>query len=146
MSGRNQVDFTDDHAKIRDAITHMIPTPAGAYDPTTEHDCLQISYYQADLIQNKNDSQALAAATEDAVACAIVQRDSSGQRISAGGASTTAAGQYVGCDHGGGSVNAGQINTQYAVRRLTEVVRRVSALPGPTQHRAGFAGIPYFDV
>src|SRR5580658_5599677 len=78
VSGRNQVDFTDDHAAIRDVITHMISTPAGAYDPTTEHDCLQISYYQADLIQNKNDSQALAAATEDALACAIVQRVSTG--------------------------------------------------------------------
>src|SRR5271156_6373189 len=71
VSGQNQVDFTDDHAKIRDAITHMIATPMGAYDPATQHDCLQITYYQADLIQNKNDPQALAAADADALACVI---------------------------------------------------------------------------
>ncbi|MGB7750233.1 MAG: VWA domain-containing protein, partial [Candidatus Acidiferrales bacterium] len=131
VSGRNQVDFTDDHAKIREAITHMIPTPAGAYDPTTEHDCLQISYYQADLIQNKNDSQALAAATEDALACAIVQRDSSGQQGSqqAAQAQQQQANMLVATTVAE-NVSAGEINTQYVVRRLTEVVRRVSALPG----------------
>ncbi|MGC1834523.1 MAG: VWA domain-containing protein, partial [Candidatus Acidiferrales bacterium] len=70
ISGRSQVDFTDDHEKIRAAIKTLIANPVGAYDPKTEHDCLQITYYQADLIQNKNDQQALAAATADALACA----------------------------------------------------------------------------
>lgn len=122
ISGRNQVDFTDDHAKIRDAITHMMTNPVGAYDPATQHDCLQITYYQADLIQNKNDNQALAAATADAVACAEVSgaQPSQAQQQAAGMVAATVA----------EVINAGQINTQYAVRRLAEVVRRVAALPG----------------
>src|SRR5580658_1469924 len=122
VSGQNQVDFTDDHAKIRDAITHMIAMPVGAYDPATQHDCLQITYYQADLIQNKNDPQALSAATADAVACAEAAgaQPAQAQQQATGMVQSTVA-EVIG---------AGEINTQYVVRRLTEVVRRVSALPG----------------
>jgi VWFA-related protein len=122
ISGHNQVDFTDDHVKIRDAITHLIYNPVGAYDPATQHDCLQITYYQADLIQNKNDQQALAAATADAVACAVAMSGTSqgAQQQATGMVASTVA----------EVINAGQINTQYAVKRLQEVVRRVAALPG----------------
>jgi VWFA-related protein len=115
ISGRSQVDFTDDHAKIREAITVMIPNPVGAYDPATQHDCLQITYYQADLIQNKGDQQAAAAALADALAC--TQGDA---QVAASMVASTV--PMV--------LQAGDINTQYAVRRLEEVVRRISALPG----------------
>ena len=43
------------------------PTTGGA----GFHDCPEVPYYQADLIQNKSDSQALAVAAEDAVQCAF---------------------------------------------------------------------------
>jgi VWFA-related protein len=122
VSGHNQVDFTDDHAKIRDAITHMIAMPVGAYDPRSQQDCPQITYYQADLIQNKNDSQALGAATADAVACAEAKGASPTQaQLDAPGMVTSTVAIVL---------SAGEINTQYVVRCLTEVVRRVSALPG----------------
>jgi VWFA-related protein len=122
VSGHNQVDFTDDHAKIRDAITHMIAMPVGAYDPRSQQDCPQITYYQADLIQNKNDSQALGAATADAVACAEAAGASPTQaQLDAPGMVTSTVAIVL---------SAGEINTQYVVRCLTEVVRRVSALPG----------------
>jgi VWFA-related protein len=121
MSGRSQVDFTDDHTKVREAITSMIPTPVGAFDPATQHGCLQITYYQADLIQNKNDPQAIAAANQDALACSAgaATPQQQAQQAAMLMASTV---QEV--------LQAGDINTQYAVRRLEEVVRRVSALPG----------------
>jgi VWFA-related protein len=121
ISGRSQVDFTDDHTKVREAITSMIPTPVGAFDPTTQHGCLQITYYQADLIQNKNDPQAIAAANQDALACSAgaATPQQQAQQAAMLMASTV---QEV--------LQAGDINTQYAVRRLEEVVRRVSALPG----------------
>jgi VWFA-related protein len=122
VSGQNQVDFTDDHAKIRDAITHMIARPVGAYDPATQHECLQITYYQADLIQNKNDSQALAAATADAVNCAEAAGSKPAEAQQQANMTVPSTVQIV--------LSAGEINTQYAVQRLTEVVRRVSALPG----------------
>jgi VWFA-related protein len=130
ISGRAQVDFTDDHDKIRDAIKRLIPTPVGAYDPKNEHDCLQITYYQADLIQNKNDQQALAAATADALACSALapperapSPQAQAQALTSEAASLVASTVPV-------VLQAGEINTQYALRRLEEVVRRVSALPG----------------
>jgi VWFA-related protein len=130
ISGRAQVDFTDDHDKIRDAIKRLIPTPVGAYDPKNEHDCLRITYYQADLIQNKNDQQALAAATADALACSAglpparaPDPQAQAQALASVAASLVASTVPV-------VLQAGEINTQYAVRRLEEVVRRVSALPG----------------
>ena len=122
ISGHNQVDFTDDKAKIRDAISHLIYNPVGAYDPATQHECLQITYYQAELIQNQNDSQALGAATADAVACAQAMTGTSqGAQQQANMIVASTVAQVV---------NAGEINTQYAVRRLQEVVRRVSVMPG----------------
>jgi VWFA-related protein len=126
VSGHSEVDFTDDHAKVRDAITRLMANPVGAYDPATQHDCLQITFYQADLIQNRNDSQALAAATADAETCVTVQTGGQGmteqqlQQQAAGMVTSTVSEVYA----------AGEFNTQYAVRRLAEVVRRVSALPG----------------
>ncbi len=121
ISGRFQVDFTDDHEKIRAAIKTLIPNPVGAYDPKNDHDCLQITYYQADLIQNKNDQQAVAAANADALACSAGAP--SAQMQAAEAASLVASTVPL-------VLQAGEINTQYSVRRLEEVVRRVAALPG----------------
>jgi len=121
VSGHHEVDFTDDHAKIHAAITALIANPVGAYDPVTQHDCLQITYYQADLIQNKNDQQAAAAANADALVCAAAATGGQGVQQQAAMLVTSAVQEVLA---------AGEINTQYAVRRLTDVVRRVSALPG----------------
>jgi VWFA-related protein len=121
ISGRSQVDFTDDHEKIRTAIKTLIPTPVGAYDPKNEHDCLQITYYQADLIQNKNDQQAEAAATADALACSAGAPSTQMQAAEAASLVASTVPMVL---------QAGDINTQYSVRRLQEVVRRISALPG----------------
>jgi VWFA-related protein len=115
ISGRSETDFTDDHTKVRKAILSLMTTPLGAYDPRTDHGCLQITYYQADLIQNKNDTQAISAANADALACA------NGDTTQVAGIVNSTVAMVL---------QAGNINTQYAVRRLLEVVRRIAALPG----------------
>jgi VWFA-related protein len=120
ISGQHQVDFTDDHDAIRTAINALMYTPMGAFDPTTQQDCLRITYFQADLIENRNDQQASAAAYADALACVAdmpLQAQASAAQMLV---STTV--PIV--------LQSGLTNTQYAVRRLQEVVRRVSALPG----------------
>jgi VWFA-related protein len=121
VSGHHEVDFTDDQAKVRAAISGLIANPVGAYDPATQHDCLQITYYQADLIQNKNDQQAAAVANADAMVCAAAATGGQGVQQQAAMLVTSTVQEVLA---------AGEINTQYAVRRLTDVVRRVSALPG----------------
>src|SRR5216683_616621 len=67
-SGQLTQDFTDDHEKLAKALFGILPHPLAGRG---FHDCPDVSYYQADLIVNKSDVQALAVATEDALQCAF---------------------------------------------------------------------------
>lgn len=118
-SGQTQVDFTDDRAKIRSMVTQMLPHPIGGYDPSNTSQCPPMNYYQADLIQNKNDQRAAAASIDDAIACSGFTGPSAATQARSLVFSTAAE-----------LISAGDINTQYTIRRLVEVVRRISALPG----------------
>src|ERR1700693_434372 len=118
-SGQAQVDFTDDHAKIREMVKQLMPHFIGGYDPSGTSQCPPMNYYEADLIQNKNDHQALEAATDDAIACSGYS----------GGTAANQARMLV-TSTAMELLSAGDTNTEYAVRRLTEVVRRISVLPG----------------
>jgi len=117
-SGHSQVDFTDDRAKVRAMVAQLIPHYIGAYDPSDTKQCPQMGYYQADLILTQGDSsQAYLTALFDAAACSgpsppapppdqLVQ--STARQV----------------------LSTGDNNAQYAIRRLTEIVRRMSVLPG----------------
>jgi VWFA-related protein len=67
-SGETYSGLTRDNAKLHDSIMqlrrHALSEPVGG-------ECPDISYYQADLIQNKNDATALATATQDAIYCGV---------------------------------------------------------------------------
>jgi VWFA-related protein len=123
ISGQHQVDFTDDRAAIRASLIALMANPVGAYDPKTQQDCLQMSYYEADLIENKGDQQAAAAALSDAMACEASMPGGNAQQAAAQASALVASTVQM-------AIQAGYINSQYAVQRLQEVVRRVSALPG----------------
>jgi VWFA-related protein len=118
-SGQTQVDFTDDHAKIREMLTQLMPHFIGGYDPSGTSQCPPMNYYEADLIQNKNDHQALEAATDDAIACSGFN-----------GATAASQARMLVNSTVMELLNAGDTNTEYSVRRLLEVVRRISVLPG----------------
>ncbi len=118
-SGQAQVDFTDDHAKIREMVKQLMPHFIGGYDPSGTSQCPPMNYYEADLIQNKNDHQALQAATDDAIACSGFNGVAAASQARTLVSSTAME-----------LLNAGDTNTEYAVRRLIEVVRRISVLPG----------------
>src|SRR5258706_1124563 len=65
-SARTSLDYTDDHAKLHETLLRLQPQPlTGGFT----NDCLDISYYQADLIINQNDFQAKAVALQEAIAC-----------------------------------------------------------------------------
>jgi VWFA-related protein len=116
VSGQSQVDFTDDKTKIESQLKVLIPRPVSAFDPATSLDCLKITYYQADLIQNKSDPQALQAAIADAEACQL-----SGNQNQASAVVSSTVAQVL---------QTGNVNTEYSIRRLDEIVRRISAMPG----------------
>src|SRR5215470_5637607 len=67
-SGQFAQDFTDDHALLEKALLAIVPRPLAMHGSM---DCPEMGYYQADLIVNKNDTQALAVATEDTLQCAF---------------------------------------------------------------------------
>src|SRR6184192_1899252 len=115
-SGQLTQDFTDDHSLLERALLGIVPRPLSHHDAT---DCPDISYYQADLIANKNDTQALAVATEDTIQCAF-NGDTRMQAAAQGQAQMMA--QRV--------VSEGDSETEYAYRHLEAILRRMTSLPG----------------
>ena len=65
-SGQGMLDFTDDREKIRQALLRLQPRPIAR---SSSVDCPEMTYYMGDLIQNRNDTQALDAAIQDAIVC-----------------------------------------------------------------------------
>ena len=118
-SGQTQADFTDDRAKIRAIAAQLMPHLISAYDPSNDSQCPKIGYYQADLIVNQSDQNAFGIAVAEAAKCPA----SSGVIANE---NPEVAVQRVAQQ----MVIAGDTNAEYAIRRLVEVVRRMSALPG----------------
>jgi VWFA-related protein len=119
-SGQTQADFTDDRAKIRAVAAQLVPHFIGAYDPTEDiNQCPQMGYYEADQILNKNDQNAILAATADAAAC-IARTPLVGIEDPAAAVQRSSQEMLL----------YGDTNAEYAIRRLVEVIRRMSALPG----------------
>jgi VWFA-related protein len=114
-SGQFTVEFTDDHEALRKSLLKIIP-----HSPTVGiHDCPDMSYYEADLIQNKNDQQALALGTEDTVQCAFGGDET--QASAARGMAQAEASLVLGREDS---------STEYALRHMEEVLRRLSSMPG----------------
>jgi VWFA-related protein len=119
ISGQGQVDFTDDRAKLHDALLHLQFRSAAADSSVGTKECPPEDYYQADLIVNQNDATALAVASSDALECAF--NNDTRMASSAQSLAMSTAFQVI---------SIGDVQTQYSFRRLEEVVRRMAQLPG----------------
>lgn len=62
--GDVQQDFTDDSTILRKTLAGIVPHSSG---DEGRHECPDISYYQADLIENKNDQEAIEVANADSI-------------------------------------------------------------------------------
>jgi VWFA-related protein len=116
LSASVVLDFTDDGAKLNDALQRIRPHPLTASGSVG---CPDISYEQADLIQNKNDAIALAEATAQTLKCAF--GGDSNARIAARQTAQAAAAQVL---------NSARAESQASFRMLREVVRGISRMPG----------------
>lgn len=67
-SGQTILDFTDDRAKLHEALFHLMPRPITA-NIGSSSDCPLIDYYQGDLIVNQSDPQATQVAMQEALTC-----------------------------------------------------------------------------
>src|SRR6267143_139534 len=115
-SGQLAQEFTDDHGKLAKALLGITPRPlTGA----AFHDCPDVSYYQADLIVNKSEQQALEGATEDTIQCAF--NGDYTMRAPAKALAQAAADRMVA---------QGDSESLYAYRHLDDIVRRLASMPG----------------
>ena len=115
-SGQFAQEFTSDHEVLKKALNQIISRPLFN---SAVHDCPDISYFQADLIENKQDSQALAVAAEDAVQCAF-----NGDETKLAQARAMASGVAI------RTVNTGDSSSDFTYRHMEDVLRRLSAMPG----------------
>ena len=123
-SGQGNVDFTDDRAKLHEALLKLMSRPTlGA--PGSE--CPDLSYYTADLIQNKNDPSALQiAAAEVLASCAPPPP---GQTAAAAVQAMQVA-QSLAQSTASRVLNLGERDTRLALRVLEDAIRRLKGAPG----------------
>jgi VWFA-related protein len=115
-SGQLTQEFTDDREKLTKALLGITPRPLANHSASN---CPDVSYYQADLIQNKSDQQALNVATQDALHCAF--NDDPRMMVAAQGMARSAASN---------ALASGDAEVEYSYRHLEEAVRRLANMPG----------------
>ncbi len=115
-SGRTNLDFTDDRAKLHATLMSLSPRPVARAIGQT---CPDISYYQADLIVNHNDPTALQTAVGDTLAC--MSLDPVRQLSQATSIAQSTASQVL---------NAGEAESRISLDSLRDAVRRLSTMPG----------------
>lgn len=114
-SGQTVLDFTDDRAKLTQALDSVLPRPIQASQSTQ---CPDISLYMADLIVNKHDPNALQTATNDYIVCSNLPP----QMMNSANSAVQALATQV--------LSMGEEESRIGLRVLIDVVHRMSALPG----------------
>ncbi|HVO57856.1 MAG TPA: VWA domain-containing protein [Dongiaceae bacterium] len=115
-SGQFTLEFTGDHDALYKALDGIIARPQPGSE---DHGCPDISYYQADLIMNKSDTQALAVATADTVACAFNGDDSK-----------AAMARQMAFSAASRALTLGDNASDYGYRHFEDALRRLSGMPG----------------
>jgi VWFA-related protein len=112
-SGLTVLEFTDDHTQLHQTLLSLQPRPIAR---GFGHDCPDISYYQADLMLNKNDPQATAVAIQDALSCSPGTPAAAAAAMAQGMASR--------------ALSAGDQESRISLGLLSDVVRNISRMPG----------------
>ena len=115
-SGQTNLDFTDDRAQLRQTLKNLQPRPT--VDMEGPMECPLVTLYQADLIVNKNDLNALQTGINDYIHCANPPPE---MLSSVGGLVQGKAAQVL---------NVGEHDSRLAVGVLRDVVRRMAGMPG----------------
>ena len=116
-SGQVKLSFTADREALGKTLLSVVPR--AQLSSQGFHDCPDISYYQADLIENRRDSQAMAAAVEDTVQCLYNGDETKAQQASI---QAEAQSRHV--------LSIGDQETEYAYRHIEEVMQSLSRMPG----------------
>jgi len=122
-SGQNMLDFTGDLDSIRETLNKI--QPRGTSVPASS-ECPYMTYYMADLIENKSDPQVLHVAEQDAILCAniVVPQTPGGMAAALQQAESVARGAAT------RALASGENDTKLALSVLRNIVRRMAASPG----------------
>lgn len=112
-SGQTTLDFTDDRDKLRDTLAQLRMHPIAR---TSVQECPDLSYYMADLIQNKHDGTALRAAEQETVVCMNLQTVAQAETFVNSAASRV--------------ISGGNQETRVTMITLKDLVRRMAGMPG----------------
>jgi VWFA-related protein len=115
-SGIGTLDFTDDQAKLTDALNrlHLSSSPL-----SSALNCPDVSYYQADLILNQNDPQSLQIAEADTKACGLAPPNATASTLEQ---LARAAAMQV--------LSVGEAESTRVLDVTEDLVRRMSGAPG----------------
>jgi VWFA-related protein len=113
FSGRPNLEFTSDREKLEVAVSKLRWRPAFGH---SGFQCPDINYYLADVILNKNDSQALQALTLHTAACAHVRDLDLAKLIALAAANR--------------ELIIGAQDTRVALRTIERAIRRLAVMPG----------------
>ncbi len=117
-SGRTTLDFTDDLLKIHDTLLRLRPKTGSL---ALEQQCPDISYYMADMIENKQDRDAMNAAMQEAIICrALDPNDPATPRMASDEVHMVAR----------RALTFGDEETRLALRVIRDVIRRIASMPG----------------
>jgi len=119
-SGQGNLDFTDDRAKLHDALLRLQPRPISS-GTGSSNDCPTMSFYEADLIQDRRDPFATGVAVQEATAC-LPKDPRTGQPIVNPATVVDSASVQV--------LEAGEHESRISLGILKAVVGDVSRMPG----------------
>jgi VWFA-related protein len=121
-SGLTILDFTDDRVQLHDTLLRLRPSPISSN--IFAHQCPEISYYQADLIVNKNDNEATQVAISEASDCGPQARSKSDAIVPQGDPAALIGALSMGV------LSAGEHESRLSLESLKELVHIVSRMPG----------------
>jgi VWFA-related protein len=115
-SGQINVEFTDDAAKLKDALGRLRPRPVAR---SLTQNCPDLNYYMADLIVEKHDPMALNVAEQEAYICLALAPPQTLKDTESMVMSTAHS-----------VIAAGEQETRIALGSLRDLVRVMGAAPG----------------
>ncbi|HYA26191.1 MAG TPA: VWA domain-containing protein, partial [Terriglobales bacterium] len=124
-SGQGNQDFTDDRAKLHEALLRLQPRPIASSGDMQQ--CPYMSYYMADLIVNQHDLMAIENASNDAFQCLGLAAAATTPTLIAAARQSAQAQALAAAEM---ELGLGDSETHLVLTSLKDVVRRVSAAPG----------------
>jgi len=125
-SGKTVLDFTDDLAQLDAALQRMAPVTGSGSEAA---DCPDISYYEADLIVNKGDQEAVKVAKQQFLQCTQLNSARISKRQPTFGSGVNMAPDRV-ASMAQGVLARGDAESRQALQMLQGIVSRMSVLPG----------------